>query len=167
MASDFCKIILTDVYYGESQVSAAGLLIDKWEASTACQEFLYRAGQAEQYVPGEFYLRELPPLLQLLSPIPSFDCVVVDAHVWLQKDRPGCGYYLWKSLNKKVPVIGVAKNAFHLGIAKPLFRGTSRKPLYVSSVGIEVETAVAHIAQMHGSYRIPTLLKQVDHLSRK
>ena len=166
MLGSLKKIVLTDVFYGESHVQAAGLLIEDWKAEHPAKEYIHRSDRAEEYVPGEFYQRELPHLLSLLSSVPAFDCVVVDAHVWLQENRPGCGYYLWKHLEEKVPVIGVAKNAFHKGVAKRLLRGESKNPLYISAAGIDVEIAVSCIAQMHGLYRIPTLLKQVDQLSR-
>ena len=164
---EFSKIVCTDVYYQEDMVQAAALLCDSWSTPHSKEEYVVRAASASEYVTGEFYLRELPILIRLLAQIPEYDCVVVDAHVWLQEGRPGCGFYLWEHLEQKIPVIGVAKNRFHDGIAEPLLRGESRRPLYISAAGIDVQEAVAHIARMHGAYRMPTILKQVDMLSRK
>jgi len=167
MSHCFSRIVLTDVYYSPTKVQAAGLVISSWQADTATEEYIYQSPTAQDYVAGEFYQRELPHLLQLLALIKDVDCVVVDAHVWLQANQPGCGHYLWEQLGKKIPVIGVAKNAFHQGVAKPLLRGTSKKPLYISAVGIEVDAVIPLIASMHGDFRIPALLRQVDQLSRR
>ena len=45
-------------------------------------------------------------------------------------------------------------------------RGSSRRPLYVSAAGMELQEAKRHIAQMHGKFRMPALLKRADQLSR-
>ena len=164
--SSFSNIILTDVFYGPNAVQAAGICIQSWDTPTIKSYHVRHSLESKAYIPGSFYQRELPPLLDLLSSFDTFDCIVVDAHVWLQEDKPGCGHYLWEHLQRKKPVIGVAKRPFHNGIAEPLLRGESKNPLYITSVGIDVHRAKAYIKQMHGSYRIPTLLKAVDHLSR-
>jgi deoxyribonuclease V len=67
-----------------------------------------------------------------------------------------------------VPVIGVAKTAFHASrLAVPVLRGESRRPLLVTTVGVEVHDAAACIQRMHGPSRLPTLLKRVDRLCRE
>jgi deoxyribonuclease V len=48
----------------------------------------------------------------------------------------------------------------------PVQRGHSRRPLYVSAAGIDAETAARYIQDMHGTYRLPTLLRRVDQLCR-
>jgi deoxyribonuclease V len=45
-------------------------------------------------------------------------------------------------------------------------RGDSQKPLYVTAAGVSAEDAASRISEMHGPFRIPTLLKQVDTLAR-
>ena len=50
--------------------------------------------------------------------------------------------------------------------AVEVFRGRSRSPLYVTAAGMDSSEAAGHIRSMHGKYRIPTLLKRVDRLSR-
>ncbi|PKN30756.1 MAG: endonuclease V, partial [Deltaproteobacteria bacterium HGW-Deltaproteobacteria-21] len=47
-----------------------------------------------------------------------------------------------------------------------VFRGRSKSPLYVTAAGMDPSEAAGHIRSMHGGHRIPTLLKQVDRLSR-
>jgi deoxyribonuclease V len=49
--------------------------------------------------------------------------------------------------------------------ALPVLRGRSTRPLFVSSVGIEVSHAARCIVTMHGPYRIPTLLKKAHDLA--
>jgi deoxyribonuclease V len=47
-----------------------------------------------------------------------------------------------------------------------IVRGKSKQPLYISAVGLSISQAAEHVHSMHGPYRIPTLLKRVDLLSR-
>lgn len=47
-----------------------------------------------------------------------------------------------------------------------ILRGESKNPLFISAVGLPLPQAAAQIAQMEGTYRIPTLLKRVDSESR-
>lgn len=125
----------------------------------------------EPYVPGAFYLRELPGILAVLEQIRASDegtlaCVIVDSYVWLGTDRPGLGARLYDALH--IPVIGVAKTSFHANDrAVPVTRGTSTRPLFVTSEGIDVHEAAAHITSMHGAHRHPTILKRVDRLARE
>ena len=74
-----------------------------------------------------------------------------------------------KSLNKKIPVIGVAKNSFfrNKNTVKEVFRGESKKPLYVSSIGIDLDIATSLIKDMKGNYRILTILKELDRITKE
>jgi deoxyribonuclease V len=51
-------------------------------------------------------------------------------------------------------------------VAREVTRGHSLSPLYVSAAGMHLSDAMHHIQEMHGEFRIPTLLKRVDQLSR-
>ena len=55
-----------------------------------------------------------------------------------------------------------------MGVPKEceVYRGKSKKPLFITSVGIELEQAKQHIQSMAGKDRFPLLLKQADILSR-
>ncbi len=44
-------------------------------------------------------------------------------------------------------------------------RGQSSRPLYVTAAGIEIEAAAERVKAMHGSYRIPTMLRRVHLLA--
>ena len=162
----FNDIVLTDVCYQSEYAQAAGLVIRHWSDEEPIAEHLSCCYQIEDYVSGQFYQREVPHLLTLLQKIGTYDCVVVDAHVWLKADQPGAGHYLWRALGEHVPVIGVAKNPFRDGVALPLTRGDSKKPLWVSAAGVDPREAHGWIEEMAGPYRIPTLLKRVDTLCR-
>lgn len=83
------------------------------------------------------------------------------------ENKPGLGFYLFRELNENIPIIGVAKSKFANTPTEPeLYRGESINPLYVTSIGIPVQDAKNIIASMHGTFRLPTLLKQVDQLCR-
>ena len=121
-------------------------------------------------MPGEFYRRELPCLLKLLEQVNiKLDVILIDGYVRLGKDRlPGLGSYLYNALNKQIPVIGVAKNAFKDTPANmEIRRGKSERPLYVSAIAMDEAEAKRYIQVMYGPDRIPAMLKRVDRLSRE
>ena len=82
--------------------------------------------------------------------------------------KPGLGGYLFDYLNSKIPVIGVAKNDFATinELKREVYRGESKKPLYITTKGISLDEASQNICSMHGEFRIPTVLKMVDKRSR-
>lgn len=131
------------------------------------KEYTLRFRGVAPYEPGSFYKRELPVLLRLLEVIPEKpDTVVVDGHVWLKHLEPGLGNYLYKALYGAVGVVGVAKRPFRDGVAEEVLRGVSSKPLHVTAIGTGQRDACEGVRSMHGSHRIPTLLRRVDSLSR-
>jgi hypothetical protein len=94
--------------------------------------------------------------------------VIVDGYVWLGPgNRPGLGAHLYKALYEKIPVIGVAKSIYSGATsARPVLRGRSRRPLYVTAAGMDSLVAAEHVRTMHGPHRIPALLKRADELCR-
>ena len=124
-----------------------------------------------EYVSGEFYKRELPCILSLLAKIEveSIEAIVVDGYVYLDDEGGlGLGGHLYHHLDAKIPVIGVAKAEF-LSIDKQktaLVRGQSARPLYVTAAGMPLKDATAKIRSMHGEFRIPTLLRDLDKLTK-
>jgi deoxyribonuclease V len=158
-----------DVHYREATTVAAALLFSDWGDSTAEHELTIELTAAEPYQPGEFYRRELPALLAAISALPELPQVaIIDGYVWLKDEQtPGLGAHLFDALSRKVTVIGVAKTPFRSAVcAKKVLRGSSLSPLYVTAAGIGAEEAAERIQAMHGKFRIPTLLKRVDQLSR-
>lgn len=161
-----------DVDYRDTGVTAACVGAEGWSAELARIEVVVRSpGRPAAYQPGAFYERELPYLLEVLERMPPLELVVVDAYVWLGPDQPGLGKRLHDA--RGGIVVGVAKTRFagaeaSDGAARVIEvrRGDSDRPLYVTAVGIDPDAAAAHVAAMHGEFRIPTLLRRADALAR-
>lgn len=161
-------ILAVDVGYSENGAKAVGAIFQDWESETIYKEFVVNIPQVEEYVPGQFFRRELPCIEKVLELVDEpIDCIVIDGHVSLDESlAPGLGARLWEKLNCSIPVIGVAKSAY-LGTPEEakLFRGQSMRPLFISAKGMTTEEAKHHIKQMKGKYRLPDILKLVDQIS--
>jgi deoxyribonuclease V len=158
-----------DVDYRDEGAVAACVLFGAWTDAASTREVVVRIAWVEPYQPGQFYKRELPCLLSVLEAVGEpLEVVVVDGYVWLaDKTRPGLGARLYEALDRRVPVIGVAKTRFASAtLAVEVRRGDSQRPLYVTAAGLEPDQAARYIASMHGEYRLPALLKRVDQLCR-
>jgi deoxyribonuclease V len=163
--NDETLIACVDVDYRGCSAIAAGLWFRGWSAAETVQQAVARFPEVKAYVPGAFYQRELPCLLEVLARGPRPDVIVVDGYVWLGGGMAGLGAHLHERIGGVV--VGVAKTRFTSATdAVEICRGNSRSPLFVSAVGMSTEEAAARIAAMHGPYRVPTLLKQVDTLAR-
>jgi len=170
-------IVCIDVHYSDETATAAAIVFSDWNDEAPIAERVRSGPIAAPYVPGQLYLRELPPIIDILSKIDSYpiDCVIIDGNVWLDENhRPGLGAHLYQAMlerdncDAKTTVIGVAKNHFFTApnLAK-INRGSSQRPLYVTSVGIDLEIAADRIHAMAGDFRIPDLLKRADSLCRE
>ena len=156
--------VCLDVDYRAEGAVAAAVTFEAWRDREARSEHVALIERVEDYEPGAFYRRELPCLLAVLAKLPDEpEIVVVDGYAWLG-DRPGLGAHLHRAVGW--PVIGVAKTAFAGAQAEAVFRGRSRRPLFVTSAGLDVSAAAEAIAAMHGAGRLPTLLRRVDRLCR-
>lgn len=159
-----------DVAYDQSQAQAACVLFDCWTAEKPKSVVTASVPSPQNYEPGAFYKRELPVLLAVLRKVAEpVGVVIVDGYVWLDGNgKPGLGARLHEALGGKIPVIGVAKTQF-LGDhwSTEVKRGTSQRPLYVTSAGMHVDQAASVIRLMHGKHRIPTLLRLVDQVARQ
>lgn len=158
-----------DVHYFNKSAIAAGLLFADHRSQEVYRELVKEIDDVLAYESGAFYKRELPCILALLKDVPeTINAIIVDGFVTLGAElNPGLGMYLYEALDEKTPVIGVAKNGF-IGTpeSQKIYRGNSEKPLYVSSVGLNQDEAHSLVLEMHGDYRIPTILRKVDHLCR-
>ncbi len=162
-------IACIDVGYGDAHAIAAAVTIGDWADATPLATYSIPISKVEEYVPGEFYKRELPCIQAVLAQLPSPpDILVIDGYVWLDdQGKQGLGARLYDALDAQIPVIGVAKTSFATATsAIELHRGGSSRPLYVTAIGLEVEDAVKAVCRMHGAHRIPTMLTLVDRLSR-
>ena len=158
-----------DVDYREPGAVAACVLFRDWTDERPAAEAVVRIESVAPYEPGRFYRRELPCLLAVLEAIDERPgVVVIDGYVWLGDEHdPGLGAHLHRALGGQAAVIGVAKTRFRgARLAREVRRGGSRSPLYVTAAGMDVAEAADQVRGMHGPYRIPTLLKMVDHLCR-
>jgi len=159
-----------DVDYKENKAQAACLVVDTWQAAAPVKAYSCIVEPIANYESGQFYKRELPCILKLYELVDlPISCMVVDSYVWLNSlYKPGLGAYLYEHFQQQIPVVGIAKNAFKETnlLAKPMLRGSSKKPLYITSAGIDLKEAAECVQKMHGTHRIPSILKAVDHLAR-
>lgn len=163
-------ILAVDVDYREDEAIIAGVCFENWKDENPISIIRSKVANIEDYEPGQFYKRELPCILKLIKKYDlKPDVIVVDGFVTLGKEsKPGLGMHLYNSLECTIPVIGVAKRHFKdTASTAELLRGESKKPLYVTAVGVNEQDAKGYIHTMHGKYRIPTLLKLVDSECRK
>ena len=131
-----------DVGYRERAgggVTAACVCFAAWSDGVAAHEIARRyAEPAAAYVPGAFWQRELPYLLDLVNEAEtrggiSLLTIIIDGYVWLGPGKPGLGAHLHNALNARVPVVGVAKTSFRgASTAREVRRGASVKPLFVN-----------------------------------
>lgn len=163
-------ILAVDVHYhSDSTATAAGVLFREWHSDTADQVVAHQIGQVAPYRPGYFFERELPCLLALISKLDTRpDLVIIDGYVWLGADHgPGLGAHLHAALRGAIPVIGIAKTRFHgTPPGTEVIRGLSARPLFVTAAGIDAETAKSLVRSMHGQFRMPTMLSEVDRACR-
>lgn len=165
-------ILAFDTYYYSNKAKTVCLAFEHWDAEQPQEVYTGFMEQVADYTPGEFYKRELPCILDLFSKLPYQDteAIIVDGFVFLDdEEKPGLGAHLYHALDQKIPVIGVAKTNFasleHNKIA--VLRGESIKPLYITAIGMDAQQAAEQVKQMAGEYRFPTLLKQLDQLTKE
>lgn len=161
-----------DTFYYEDFAKTVCIAFEDWNSET--ESFIYSENTeiSADYESGAFYKRELPCILSLLKKIDlkEGDLIIVDGYVTLDNSgKIGLGGYLYESLNKKYPVIGIAKNGFASedDLRKAVFRGESKTPLFLTAVGIDTNDIKIKVENMYGAYRIPTLLKKLDQLTRE
>lgn len=161
-------ILAIDVKYTPTNAIVAGITFDMVHSTFVREEFLSNVESVGDYVPGQFYLRELPCISALLTEhniTPKL--IIVDGYAWLGENKPGLGKRLFDHLSGKVPVIGVAKNPYKDAPKEfELVRGMGKKPLHVSAEGMSLQSAKDIISKMAGDFRIPTMLKRADQLCR-
>ncbi len=162
-------IAILDVGYNDDAALAACVLIQDWADGVPQTTHTRMISPIADYVPGSFYLRELPCLEQVLRPLQAPPtCIVIDGFVWLDAyGKPGLGAHLYELFNKTIPVIGVAKSSFATASnASKVYRGTSQRPLFVTAAGYDLANAASAVQRMHGKHRLPTMLTLADQLSK-
>lgn len=160
-----------DTYYYEDYANTVCIAFEDWASDREVEVFTEQTAISSEYESGAFYKRELPCILSLLNKIVlrEEDIIIVDGYVTLDNEgKIGLGGHLYKALQEKYPVIGIAKNEFTTPDSqrRNVLRGDSKTPLFVTAVGADVDDIKIEVEKMHGPYRIPTLLKKLDQLSR-
>ncbi|WP_298901167.1 endonuclease V [uncultured Psychroserpens sp.] len=160
-----------DVHYKDNYAKSVGVTFLTKDDETPQETLISTLEDIAPYQPGEFYKRELPCLLEVISKVNRNDlqAILVDGHVYVDNDGQfGLGGYLYEALHNQVPIIGVAKRAFHANknTIIEVLRGTSNNPLHISAIGIDVAEAAQFIKEMHGNHRHPTLLKILDGITK-
>lgn len=164
-------VLAVDVNYKTNYAKSVGVLFN-WRDSKPNQIISQNIDSVKEYIPGEFYKRELPCILNLLNQIDisSLECIIVDGYVYTTNEKAfGLGAHLYYALKKKVPIIGLAKKPFFKieKTCRPIFRGESKKALFISTIDYNEELAFERILGMAGKNRIPIILKHLDSLTKE
>ncbi|MFZ4928274.1 endonuclease V [Chryseobacterium sp. Mn2064] len=161
-----------DTYYYEEYANTVCLAFENWTSEKETEVFVEETDVNSEYESGAFYKRELPCILSLLSKITlkPGDIIIVDGYVTLDNEgKMGLGGHLYEALKELYTVVGIAKNGFNSEDSqrRSVLRGESKTPLFLTVKGADVDEIQSKIEQMHGAFRIPTLLKKLDQLSRE
>lgn len=155
------KKIAIDAYYLNGICYVVGGIFNKWKDEHV-SKFIYADVKVEsEYIPGEFYKRELPGIMKLLEQIDlkEFDNIILDGYVYLEEGgyydketrkyipvtiKKGLGEHLKAAIYKTYPhtlygmpnIVGVAKNLYgnNEKAYGCCYRGESKKPLYITSL---------------------------------
>lgn len=163
-------ILALDVHYREEETKAVGVIFH-WEDAVPQDVIIEYIDDVEGYIPGQFYKRELPCLMKIIEKvnIDNVEVIIVDGHIYVDNDgNYGLGGKLYEELGNQFPIIGVAKTPFHTNkqTVTEIKRGKSDNPLYVSAIGMELSTASQKILDMSGDFRIPSILKILDQITK-
>ena len=164
---DFGVCAAVDVHYlSTGGARAAAVLAADAAFARVLAERTAVLPQALPYRPGQFYLRELPPLRAVLDDLSGLGLLVVDGYADLDPDgRPGLGAHAYAEFG--IPVIGVAKSRYRTAThAVPVLRGSSARPLFVTSAGMPRADAADLVRRMTGRHRLPDALRRADTLAR-
>jgi deoxyribonuclease V len=161
-------IAIFDVDYTEDSAVTACVCFEYWSDENSSKDLVETTFDVAPYESGSFYKRELPCIVSLISKHNlKPNIIVVDGYVWLEEEKIGLGGHLFKELDEQIPIIGVAKRRYssHSKL-REVFRGQSKNPLYITSIGIDVSESADLIKQMFGEFRLPNLIKRADQICR-
>lgn len=171
------KLAVDSYYYSDVDCYTVGIIFNEWQDYDVENIIDCHTKNFEKYIPGQFYKRELPGILQLLKQIDltEFDTIIVDGYVWLNDNNNNTHEGLGKKLYDKIclnypniNVIGIAKSLFgNKSKYTTVFRGHSKNPLYITSSDNSDNAYADYVKKMKGKYRIPKLLKLLDKETKK
>ena len=165
-------IVAVDVHYRDQLAKAVSIEFSDWDDAFPSKINVVQLKGIHEYIPGAFYKRELPCIMEVLKKTEKqkIELIIVDGYVTLNDSgKYGLGGYLFETLNREIPVIGVAKRTFatnNKNVAV-IYRGKSKNPLYITSIGIDLELAGQYISKMKGKFRIPDLLRMLDQKTKE
>jgi len=162
-------VAIVDVQYTETNAHAACVVAEHWGDDEPCERQELDVPNVGPYVSGEFWKRELSPVLCVLARVThEFRVIVIDGYVILDAAGTfGLGGHVHRHFAGRYGVVGVAKMAYRGGeFATMVRRGESVRPLFVTSLGLAQALAADLVRGMHGPHRIPTLLRLADQLAR-
>ena len=162
-------ILITDTQYEDTSATTSGIILANWHDLQPQKSLVYHTTNVAEYVPGQFYKRELPCILGLLRGYNlKPDYILIDGHAYLDGSSVmGLGAHLFEALGGRSKIIGVAKSRFKDMPEKyALYRGQSQTPLWVTTAGMDTEIAKQNIAAMSGEHRLPAMIRRADQLAR-
>lgn len=184
----FARTLTLDVQY-QQEVGYVGMC--EWNIqSEGGRIFLTKHECIEEYVPGKFFKREGPILLQAIDRYRMFtaespDLLIIDGHGTAHPQKSGIA--VWIGTRTKIPTIGLAKRSL---LPNPPDVGTEAgdyqqvllhgevvghivrtqkgiKPVFVSpGFGISCEEAVKTILSLRGKFRIIEPMRKADFSAR-
>ena len=165
-------IVAIDVHYRENEAKIVCLELDNWIDNVSSKTHIVYKRDVADYESGAFYKRELPCIIEIMEyvDLEMVECIIVDSYVYLDNDgKKGLGCYVFEHFKGEIPVVGVAKTSFHDNTknVRPVLRGSSASPLYVTSIGMDVDVAVKRVVSMAGEFRMPTILKLLDAMTKE
>lgn len=160
-----------DIYYSDEKAKAVGVLFN-WNDESPSSVIVEWIENVAPYVSGEFYKRELPCIIKVIEKVDlaSIETIIIDGYVYIDNEKKyGLGGYLWEALNGKIPIIGVAKTSFFRNkeTVIGILRGNSKNPLFVSTIGIDQIDAANLVKNIKGDFRIPSILKRLDQITKE
>ena len=160
--------LAVDAYYAENKAKVVGVLFENFSDEKPLEIISKIVDGVAPYESGSFYKRELPCIVLLLQDLDVRDIslIVIDGFVYLDDEgRYGLGGHLYECLERRVQIVGVAKLPFKgsCKLVREIGRGRSKRPLFVSAVGTDLDEAARLVKGMSGEFRLPSLLKILDY----
>ncbi len=174
-------------YHPTTHLAIAALVVLHPETCEILDQAVHEMPVTAPYVPGKFYLREVPPLIEAYRKLTILpDLIIADGHGLAHPTGLGMATVLGRELD--VPTIGCAKNRL-VGHHEPvgprrgdyaplLFEGKEIgrvlrtqdgiKPLFIS-IGhrVTLDEACDWVLKMAPQYRQPETTRAADALVRK
>lgn len=165
-------ILALDTYYYSNSSLTVGIWFDDWRSNNLNRIEYSWCNHFESYVPGQFYKRELPGILDFIDlyGLNDVDIVILDGFI-NTPNGPGLGLLFYESLGSpnNLNIVGIAKSYYEgiESISERVFRGNSKKPLYIQTYGLDIQEVGKKVRKMRGKNRIPKLLKILDDETKK